>query len=71
VQDDDGVLWQMTGSAGRILECVIRFAPVAVNWPSSPEETFAQRYTTGTEATAFPEEIRADRQRKGRREAGR
>jgi len=30
VQDNDTVLWRMTGASGRILECVIRFAPGGV-----------------------------------------
>jgi len=66
MQDNDTVLWRMIGASGRVLECVVRFAPggIEVAIRTDGKETFAQRFTTGTEAMAFAEQARVDLERK-------
>lgn len=61
VQNTDTVLWR-TGSSGRILECVIRFAPggVEVEIRSDGSQWIVQRFATGTEAMAWAEDARGD-----------
>jgi len=62
VPDNDTVLWRTIGPSGRILECVVRFAQgdVEVAILTDGKETFAQWFTTGTEATALAEDVREE-----------
>jgi len=43
VHNDDMVLWRMIGASGRVLECVVRFAPegveVAIRTDGNPTGT--------------------------------
>jgi hypothetical protein len=62
VQDNDTMLWRATGPSGRILECVVRFARggVEVEVRSDGRTMIVHRFATGTEATAWAEEVRQD-----------
>lgn len=54
------MLWRMIASSGRVLECLVRFAPggVEVEIRSDGSEIIVHRFTTGTEAMAWAEEAR-------------